>query len=148
MMPCEVAPRGQNEICVDVATKGRAAIPQLQFEAPRPQNGWSASLKGSDGFLHRIEGMSEFYGVLGLTRGASAETPPDEFIWARYIRDGAPLSLACLQNQYAVYLHIHSAEFRALYGQSHEARLGTCEMGGITAVDDHCLQCPLGTATR
>jgi hypothetical protein len=148
MMPCEIAPRGQNEICVDVATKGRAAIPLLRYDAPRHQNGWSASLKGSDGFFHRIEPMAEFYGVLGLTREASAETPPDEFIWERYIRDGAPLSLACLQSQYAVYLYGRCAEFRELYALSYEERIRSCELDDIAHGSDHCMQCPMRPATR
>ena len=147
MKPCECAPLGENRSCVDVAMKGRATIPLLQFDAPRPQNGWSACLKGSDGFFHRIGSTAEFYDALGHTREASGDMAPDEFIWARYIRDGAPMSLACLQNEFAAYLYDCSAEFRKLYGRSYEERIRSCGLNGDVHGSNYCMQCRLRPAT-
>jgi hypothetical protein len=109
-----------------LATKARATIPILRFQPPRHQNGWSASITGSDRFFHRIEGMADFYAALGLRHEMSGGLPPEEYIWDRYIRDSAPMSRKCVHDLYVFYLHAHSAEFKKLYGDAYEEMMGKC----------------------
>jgi hypothetical protein len=134
------APMGPIGICADVAMVRRDAIPVLRHEAPTHHNGWSGSITNEHGFFHRIGKMSEFFAALGFREEKSGGVLPEEFIWERYTRDGAPLSPACIQGHYAVYLRAHSDEFRQLYGKAFEELAGQCTRGRD---HDHCGGCPM-----
>lgn len=115
---------------------------------PRVINKGSGSIAIGDGSFHHINNLQEFYAALGVNDNGIGGLLPEEFIWNRYTRDGAPKSALCLQIQIANYLYTHSARFKALYGCAHEKMMGTCQSEQIDDHDGHCLKCPMHPTLR
>lgn len=118
-------------------------IPDFKFLPPRVTNNGFGSIAIGGGSFHHINKMGEFYAALGFKDKNGDGLLPEEFIWDRYIREGASKSAWCLKMQIANYLYTHSARFKAQYGCAHDKMIGNCQSEQIDDRDGHCLQCPM-----
>lgn len=118
-------------------------IPEFGYNLSSPSLPHYGCIFSGDDVYHQVSNFAEFYEALGYNP-EMAKTPllPDEFIWERYVRDGAVKSAKCLRVQIAVYLHKHSAKFNAKFGRAYDEMIGMCMTGDTDDGDDHCLNCP------
>lgn len=123
-------------------------IMDLKFAAPRVSNGGFGSIAIGTESFHRIDNIKEFYAALGYKADRAGSLLPEEFIWDRYVRDGASKSDRCMRTQIANYLYAHSASFKRLYGCAYEKMIGQCQSKDIDDSDDHCLGCPMHPPLR
>lgn len=143
MTTIDLRPIARTVESAPVAPLDCCPIMDLKFAAPRVSNGGFGSIAiGAESF-HHINNMAEFYAALGYKADGSGGLLPEEFIWNRYIRDGALKSAKCLQIQIANFLYTHSASFKKLNGSAYEKMIGRCQFTGIDDNDDHCLGCPM-----
>lgn len=123
-------------------------IMDLKFVAPRVSNGAFGNIAIGSESIHRINNIQEFYADLGYKADGAGGLLPEEFIWNRYIRDGASKSVRCMQSLIANYLYTHSASFKRLYGCAYEKMIGKCQSKDIDDSDDHCHGCPMHPPLR
>lgn len=124
-------------------------IPLFQYHAPGMGPRRYGVISVGNGILHQIRDMGAFYRAMGHGQGErDKELCGDEFVWERYIRDGAPMSRQCLQVQIAAYLATHSEDFMNLYGAAYREMIGKCDSDDIDGGDSHCSQCPMHPSKR
>lgn len=118
-------------------------IPLFQYDLPKAGRKFG-TLTVAHEIFHEIRDTKDFYTALGYGEEAkNIGLMDNEFVWERYIRDGAKMSKQCLQWQISIYLHNHSSIFNELYGYVYDALLAKCGLTVIDVNDLHCAKCPM-----
>lgn len=118
-------------------------LPNFKYIAARGATRTCGTINIGSVIFHHGKHLDEFHAALGFKQGEKTRLLPDEFIWDRYTRAGAPKSQQCLQVQIATYLHNHSADFRRLYGRGYDELKGCCISDDIDNGDWHCFKCTM-----
>ncbi len=120
------------------------SIPLFHYEPPKYGHSGAGSISVAHEVFHIIKNMDDFYAALGYDRSAkNRQLDGEEFVWERYRRDNAKMSVHCLQIQIQTYLYNNSKEFRELYGVEYRAKIGKCTSSIIDHNEKHCANCPL-----
>jgi len=120
------------------------SIPLFHYDPPKVGRHSFGVILVNCEIFHIIQNMEKFYSALGYDKRAKYKQACDEeFIWERYRRDNAKMSMQCLQIQIQIYLHNNSNKFRELYGQAYDAMIGNCCSNVSDKADQHCANCPM-----
>ena len=122
------------EKCIDLQVDSALSVPAIQRSMPVfsyfvPKIGVRrfGTINVDKEVVYLIEDMNDFYAAMGCDKKARESGVLDEeFIWYRYMRDGAEMSKSCLQVRIATYLKKNSPEFMWHYQKAYEAMTEQC----------------------
>lgn len=122
------------EKCIDLQVDSAPRVPTIQLGMPVfsynvPIIGVKrfGTINVDKNIVYLIEDMNDFYVAMGCDKKARESGLLDEeFIWYRYMRDGAEMSKNCLQVRIATYLKKNKPEFMWHYQKAYEIMIGQC----------------------
>ncbi len=97
------------------------SIPVFTYEAANFKRHQVSAIRAGDVFVHTIEDANAFREALGYTGTLVQKLTLEEYIWERYVKDGASKSQHCLQVRLNAYLFKHSSEYRRIYGDAYDS---------------------------